>query len=1448
VSTLAESPEVRNCKLFSRAASASGVLVSGFALLGWLLGIPALQSVSPGLPTMRPITALCFALAGLSLWLLQLQSGELSNLRVRRAYAARVLSGVVGLIGLLTLAEYLFHLHLGIDEFLFHGTLVATGVVDPGRMAGATALGFLLLGGSLVLTTNRTSYLAQSLALLASLNGFVACVGYLLGARSLYDIPPYSAMALHTAILFLVMGLGALAARPELGIMAAITNEYMGGVMTRRMLPLVIVVPIFLGWLRWRGQLAGLYGSEFGIALRTLAEVVTFAAFLWVCATWLNRVDQQRRETGRRDSRLTTILESSDDAIFSADLLGMITTWNQGAERLFGYASSEIIGKPVTTLAPPELQEEARQLLKEATTGQRMASRDETVRRSKDGSLVHVSLIIAPLRNVEGQIVGVSGIAHDITGRKGAETALRASQAQLSGIVNSAMDSIITVDRDQHIVQFNPAAEKMFGYSTQEMVGQPLERLVPERFRQAHAQHVNTFSQTGTTRRRMGELGNLSGLRANGQEFPIEASISVTSLPGEQYLTVILRDITERRQAEEALRRSEEEFRTMANAIPHLAWMANPDGGIFWYNQGWYDYTGTAPQQMESLSWQSAIDPALSPRVMARWQDSIVAGQPFEMVVSLRGAHGEFRAFLTRVSPIKDPLGNVLRWFGTNTDVEESKRAEEELARSRQALEDKTLMLESVLSSMSEGLVAADEHGKFILWNPAAERIVGLGPANVPSDEWSDHYGVFLPDKVTPLLPEKNPLARAIQGEASTVVMFVRNPEIREGVFVEAHANPLKDKNGTLRGGVAAFRDITKHMRTEERLREYERVVEGLEEMIVVMDRDYRYVIANRAFLQYRDMTSEQVVGHRVDEVVNKEVFESLLKGKMDECFRGKVVQYELKYEYPRLGERDLFASYFPIEGPTGIDRIACVLRDITERKRGEEALRQAEQKYRTIFEEAVVGIFQSDLAGHYLNVNPAMARLLGYASPQELVASITDISQQVYADPESRDAFRLMIDREGIVQNVDCQVCRKDGSKIWISVNARPVRENGVLVGYEGTNTDITERKLLEQQLLQAQKMEAVGRLAGGVAHDFNNMLGVIMGYSDLSLGVMTPDSPSYKHLTQIKKASQRAALLTRQLLAFSRQQVVFPKVLDLNEVVHNVTSMLLRMVGEDVDIAFRPATPIGCIKADRGQIEQVLMNLVINARDAMPTGGEIVIQTENAELDEDFVFEHRGSGAGPHVVLKVRDTGCGMDETVQSKIFEPFFTTKEVGVGTGLGLSTVYGIVKQSGGYIVVESAPGKGTTFEIYFPRVADKAEPLLTSPEEAVVPGGSETILVVEDDASLRELTVHMLTDAGYRVLEAKDAETALGVLQHPDTVIDLLLTDVIMPGKDGLQLLEQAKVVHPNLLALFMSGYLGNLRTRLVAQGAFLEKPFTMRSLLTKVRSVLHGESAKGQAH
>jgi two-component system cell cycle sensor histidine kinase/response regulator CckA len=774
-------------------------------------------------------------------------------------------------------------------------------------------------------------------------------------------------------------------------------------------------------------------------------------------------------------------------------------------------------------------------------------------------------------------------------------------------------------------------------------------------------------------------------------------------------------------------------------------------------------------------------------------------------------------------------------------------RQAEELGRSQQSLEDKTLMLQSVLDSVSDGLVVADQRGNVVISNPGADKLLGLGAAKIDIQEWSRHYGLYLPDMVTPFPSDQLPLTRAIYGEASTSVMFVRNPAVAEGIFVEAHASPLKDKHGTVNGGVVAFRDVTESRRAEATLREYARVVEGLEEMILVVDRQYRYVIANRAFLNFRGMSAEEVLGHSVPEVLGNDVFATQVKEKMDECLLGNVVHHEMTSNFSNLGNRDLSVSYFPIEGPASVERIACVLQDFTDQKLAEEALLKSEERFSKAFRNNPLAItISTEADGRYLDVNDAFLKLLGYKRGD--VIGHTAAELRFWDEPLDRMEMLRQLKDDRQVARHQARYRTAKGEIREAEVWAESIELDGQACVLAITR-DITEVQQLEAQFRQAQKMEAVGRLAAGIAHDFNNVMSIVMGYSDLLLGLIAPENPMSRYVSETKKAAKRAAMLTQQLLAFSRKQVVFPKLLDLNDVVHNATSMLLQLVGEDIEIEFRPTTPLGSIQADPGQIEQVLMNLVVNARDAMPNGGKIIIETAEAELDEDYVSRHPGSRAGQHIVLVVSDTGCGMDDNIKSQVFEPFFTTKAVGQGTGLGLSTVYGIVKQNEGYILVYSEPGKGTTFKIYFPKLREKAEALVLSHEVAEPPRGSETILVVEDDKTLRKLTVKLLQDGGYRVVEAKDAEDALGIIAASQPEIDLLLTDVVMLGTSGVELVRRAKEGHPKLRSLFMSGYTGDLVGRqgvLIDEASFLEKPFTRRSLLVKVHAALHSEFARPQ--
>ncbi len=476
--------------------------------------------------------------------------------------------------------------------------------------------------------------------------------------------------------------------------------------------------------------------------------------------------------------------------------------------------------------------------------------------------------------------------------------------------------------------------------------------------------------------------------------------------------------------------------------------------------------------------------------------------------------------------------------------------------------------------------------------------------------------------------------------------------------------------------------------------------------------------------------------------------------------------------------------------------------------------------------------------------MNPAFQKMLGYESAQELFKA--DLATQVFRHSADYERMNELLAESKVMQGIELEWKRPDGEPIVVRCSGHRLDgKDGGPDYFEVFAEDVTERRTLERQLRMAQKMEAIGRLSGGIAHDFNNLLGVIIGYSGVLKKSLDKNAPTFEFATEIEKAGQRAASLTRQLLAFSRQQVLSPSVLSLNSLVADMEKMLPRLLGEDINVSLSLDAGLGNVKADQSQIEQVIMNLAVNARDAMPSGGKLQIQTANVEFDLAYTRDHPGSKIGSYVMLAIADSGTGMSAETLAHIFEPFFTTKGVGEGTGLGLATVYGVVKQSNGYIWVDSAPGMGAKFQIYLPRHLDAEQDPVAKPEaeSREKPRGSEMILLVEDADPLRKLAQAFLESNGFRVLSAANGEAALEIAGRHSGSFDLLLTDVVMPGMNGRVLAEQLSMRQPGLKVLFMSGYTD---TFIAGHGVLekgtnlLHKPFTEEILINKVREVLDG--------
>jgi PAS domain S-box-containing protein len=638
-----------------------------------------------------------------------------------------------------------------------------------------------------------------------------------------------------------------------------------------------------------------------------------------------------------------------------------------------------------------------------------------------------------------------------------------------------------------------------------------------------------------------------------------------------------------------------------------------------------------------------------------------------------------------------------------------------------------------------------------------------------------------------------------------------------------------------VRLGVSGYREAA----TAETVRRQTLTMDSAPDGISMLDEKGQYIYVNAAFARMMGHENpESMLGVHWEKIYDPEDVASLRGG-----IRQSLMAEGRWFGQVNIRRRD--GSIIPVEMAVTMlanGVTACIGHDISARKEAEKARADAENKYRMLVEQvaAISYIAELGIAGEWHYVSPQIEAITGYSQEEWLAGSrdwIRHIPKEDHGVIEAAEESSLRGNRF----QAEYRIVRKDGSVIWVSDTAVVVAGSNSHPVMEGIIVDITERKLLENQLQQSRRMEAVGRLAGGIAHDFNNLLTIIKGYAELAVQRSGIQPELRADVMQIENASERASTLIRQLLAFSRRQVLQPKIIDLNAIVMGLDKLLARLMGEYIEMVTRCGANVGNVKADPAQVEQVIMNLVMNARDAMPKGGRLTVETCNVDLDSTYARDHVSVKPGAYVMLAVSDTGMGMSPETVAHIFEPFFTTKESGRGTGLGLSTVYGIVKQSGGYIWVYSEPGQGTTFKVYLPRVQELAE---TRPEVVKVPEvrkGTETVLLVEDEDAVRELASMILNANGYRVLPARNGEEAEQFCANHAGEIHLVLTDIMMPGTSGRELARRITTRHPRARVLYMSGYTDNV----LAQGgvleegvSFLQKPFTPAVLAQKVRDVL----------
>lgn len=1106
---------------------------------------------------------------------------------------------------------------------------------------------------------------------------------------------------------------------------------------------------------------------------------------------------------------------------------GVILDANAALAAMFGCELREMIGRNAADFLAPECRES---VTERVVSG--FSAPYEAMGLRKDGTRF-------PMR-LHGRTISHGGrrlrlsIIRDLSEHQQAGEALRASEERYLTLAETAHDMIYIVNRDDVIEYVNSAAARQWGRTPEEMIGQPRTRFFPEDTSQRQRQNLERVLATGEPL----QLEIKTPFPQRDMWLDIRLVPLRDTLGNVTRVLGLSRDITERKQAEQSLRESEARYRALAEAAHDMIFTIRRDGVVEYVNSFAASYLGLRPDQVIGRP-RSQFFPADDERQAQNLQRIFETGEPAYFEDRTLFPKGEVWLG-TWLVPIRSAAGEVIAVQGISRDITERKRTE-------QALRESEARYRTLIECATDAIFLADaETGVILDANRKAEQLTGL-----PAEQLIGmHQSQLHPPEEAERYREI--FRKHLQGGGMiSTNLVVRHRDGRE-IPVEIGASIIEHGHRRIVHGI--FRDITDRLQAEETLRLQSAALESAANGILITTRDGVVIWVNPAFTRLTGFAPDEIVGQNVRLLKSGEhppefharMWETILAGNV---WQGEVVNRR-KDGQTYVQEQTIT----PLRDRHGeIQHFIAIQQDITERKRMETELRDSRQRFERIFlsnPEAITITSRTD--NRFLEVNDSFLVPLGFT--REEVLGRTPLQLGLYADQKDRERLLETLREQGCLRNFECRIRGKAGRVLDVLLSAELMQLGDEPCLLTIAN-DITRWKQqqaeLEERLRRAQKLESIGTLAGGVAHDFNNILTVIQGHVCLLLAEEDLPAVCSESLRQVSEAAERAANLTRQLLTFSRKQPMQRRPIDLNEVVGTLTKMLRRIIGEDIGLEIRCAPRLPLVLADVGMMEQVLMNLAINARDAIHARqlvgetGVLVLGTETVMAQAPRSQPGLDRPLNQYVCLKVSDNGAGIPAEIRDRIYDPFFTTKDVGQGTGLGLATVHGIVQEHGGWIDVESRIAHGTTFRVYLP--ASAREPLRAPELRAVQPprGGTETILLVEDEAALRELAREVLERFGYRVLVAASGREALTVWKGKASEIDLLLTDIVMPeGVSGRQLADRLVVEKPGLKVILTSGYSAEIAGQSFTPDDgtyFLQKPYPPQELAQMVRNCLDGK-------